>query len=87
MHHAHAAPAAAVDRFDDNRQTDFFRERLDVLRAFYRTVAPRHHFDTGSLGLLAGIDLIAEHFQMLRTRTDKTNPFRLATPCEFRIFR
>ena len=76
-HHAHAAPAAAECRFDDERKADAARDALGLARVGDGVFGPRHRGDAGALGQLAGRAFVAEQFEQLRAGTDEgdTCPF------------
>ncbi len=47
LHHAHAAPAAAERRFDDQREADLLRELFRLFRTRDRRFRSGNHGDTG----------------------------------------
>ena len=87
VHIPHAAPAAAVDRFDHDGETVFLGKRFDLIKAFHRTVCAGNHGDLCFFCLDTGIYLIAEHDQMFHTRPDENNAFLFTAFGQLRIFR
>ena len=66
----HAAATAAVYGFKHNRESDFLGKFFDFFVAFYAAVTAGDVLNTGLLCLNTGIDLIAEHYQVFKTRTE-----------------
>ena len=87
VHIPHAAPAAAVDRFDHDGETVFLGKRFDLIKAFHRTVCAGNHGDLCFFCLDTGIHFIAEHDQMFHTRPDENNAFLFTAFGQLRIFR
>ena len=65
FYHAHATTAAAVDGLDDNGIAKFFAKSKNLLQAAHGALAAGNHGDAGQLGLLAGVNLVAEHNEVL----------------------
>ena len=87
VHIPHAAPTAAVDRFDHDGETVFLGKRFDLIKAFHRTVCAGNHGDLRFFRLDTGIHFIAEHDQMFHTRPDENNAFLFTAFGQLRIFR
>ena len=71
MDNAHAAAAAAVDSFNNNRIAGFFTKVQHLLHGVYSALGAGNHRNACQLSLLAGVELVAEHNQMLQTRADE----------------
>jgi hypothetical protein len=87
VHHAHAAPAAAEGRLDDQRKADAPRDALGLARVGDRIFGAGHGGNAGALGQLPGRALVAEQFEQLRAGTDERDAGPLAGARQSRILR
>ena len=71
VNNAHTAAAAAVDCFNDDRIAAFFAKGQYLIEAVNCTLAAGNHGDACQLGLFAGVDFVAEHYQVLQARADE----------------
>ena len=86
VHHAHPAAAAAVHGLQHDREAHIPGKLLHFRIIHDRAVAAGDILDPGLLGLLAGIDLVAEHDQVLDAGTDEDDPFLFTALGQLRIF-
>ena len=87
MHHAHAAPAAAEGRLDDERKTDFLGDlqRLGAVRHRFFRAGQGGHVDF--LRQRARRHFVAHQFNNLRARPDEGDARRRAGAGEFGVLR
>ena len=84
---AHAATAAAVDRFNQQRIPVLFAESPHVFHGRNGTVAAGDHGNVRQLCLGAGVDLVPEHDQVFHPGTDKEESFFGAALGQLGVFR
>ena len=87
IHIPHTPSAAAIDRFDHDRETVFLGKRFDLIKAFHSTVCAGNHGNLRLFRLDTGIYLVTEHDQMFHTRPDENKSFFLTAFRQLRIFR
>ena len=84
---SHTAAAAAIDRFNHDGETMLFRKCLNFREITDRPFRAGNSRNIRFFRLDTGIHLIAEHNQMLYSRTDKDDSFLFTSFCQFCIFR
>ena len=65
FNHAHATTATAINSLDDNGIAMGCTKVQHLLQGVYGAIAAGNHGDAGQLCLLAGIDFVTKHNQML----------------------
>ena len=87
VHIPHTPSAAAIDRFNHDRETVFLGKSSDLIKAFHSTVCAGNHGNLRLFRLDTGIYLVTEHDQMFHTRPDENKSFFLTAFRQLRIFR
>ena len=87
IHIPHTPSAAAIDRFNHDRETVFLGKSSDLIKAFHSTVCAGNHGNLRLFRLDTGIHFITEHDQMFHTRPDENKAFLFTAFRQLRIFR
>src|SRR5438445_12652747 len=85
-HHAHATPATARHRLQNERVTDFCGFLSKLLFSLNRAVTARNCRKSRAFHLTPSAVLLSHHLDDLGTRTDKRDLRRLTNLGEVRIF-